>query len=248
MNTRDYQTEIKAMQKTIDGLVAKRTSAAVGRAFLKVPELLMRRPLNARHSLNASITRWDREFEQVHAEHAALTSEAAGVEKEEGSLVRCKKCGTLCRTRFGGHLDNAGINLLGWSDPLAIQDWMCTDCLTPALKRVEEIAIWHASFAGITRGTYLPGFRIVEDKGWICSTQEFDSEGAAKENLALQAARNGANACVFYNLNETRDREVAGHGPKGNPYYQTVVTYSAKARAVVVEPESVWGCRQNIKG
>jgi hypothetical protein len=235
MNTRDYQTEIDAMKKSMDGLFAKRTAAAGGRALLKLPELIMRRPLNARTALAASISRLDREFEKIHAEHSALVEEADEVVRAEGVLVRCAKCGIQSRSHFGGQLDDTALGLLGWDDPLAVQGWQCSDCLAPALKRVEEIALWHGSFVGVYEKQFLPGYEVVADKGLVGSGDEYANTADVKADLALRAARLGANACLCFVYERNKEDVVAGHGPKGNPYYRKVVTYSGKARAVVLQ-------------
>lgn len=237
MNTRDYRSETSTLQRQMYLLIAKRTTGAIAKGVLRIPELVLKRPLAARQAVASAVSGWDRQFDEVRGQFDTVSAEGAAVEAAEGFLYQCAKCGAPSRSHFGGKPDDQAIHLVGSGDPLAVPDWLCGRCFGAVTRRAEDIAMWYGSFIGVVTSGQIPGYRITVDKGRICSRSEFKSPDELKEHMRLVAARAGANACIHF-LRELHEETVlAGHSKNGNPYYRTARSFSATARAVVLEPD-----------
>lgn len=84
------------------------------------------------------------------------------------------------------------------------------------------------------RGDFVSGYAIKRELGWI-RTAGRDSPSAVEDDIKLQAAQLGANAVLKLHWQIIKEREVAGYGKKGNPYYETVTSYSGEGLAVIIE-------------
>jgi hypothetical protein len=84
------------------------------------------------------------------------------------------------------------------------------------------------------RGDYVSGYTTRRELGWV-RTAGCESPSFVEANIRLQAAERGANAVLKLHWKIVRESEVAGYGKKGNPYYETVTTYSGEGLAVVIE-------------
>jgi len=225
------------MERKMYLLVAKRTTGTVVKGVLRIPELVLKRMLSARQAVASAVSEWDRMFDEVRGQFDAVSSEGAAVEASEGFLYQCAKCGAPSRSHFGGKPDDQIIHLVGTGDPLAVPDWLCGKCFGAVTRRAADITMWYGSFVGVVTSGLIPGYRITADKGRLCSQAEFQSPDELKEHMRLVAARAGANACINF-LKELHEESVlAGHSKNGNPYYRTARSFSATARAVVLEPD-----------
>jgi len=248
MNIRDYKSEGAALKQGLCLLVAKRTTGAIAKGVLRIPELLLGRTLSARQAVVSAVSEWDRMFDEVRGQFDVVSAEGAAVEASEGFLYQCAKCGAPSRSHFGGKPDDQAIHLVGTGDPLAVPDWLCGKCFGAVTRRAADIAMWYGSFVGVVTSGQIPGYRIMADKGRLCSQAEFQSPDELKEHMRLVAARAGANACINF-LKELHEESVlVGHSKNGNPFYRTARSFSATARAVVVEADRLEyahrrGCR-----
>ncbi len=224
------------MERKMCALVAKRTIGVVVKCALCLPELVLRRNLAVRQNLATAVCQWDQAFDSLHAQCDGVRAQGDAVEAAEGFLYECAKCGAPSRSRHGGKPDSEAIHLIGGDDPLAVPDWLCPSCFGSVMQRAEQVAMWYGAFLGLFKLDCIPGHTIIAEKGWICSQAECDSTPELREHMHLVAARTGANACVSYRWEGHEESVLAGHSANGRPFYRTERSYSATARAVVVEP------------
>lgn len=231
MDTRDYEAEIASLagQKRFAGVC--RFGVGVQRALLK-PVVMVAGHSAARDRLAIEAGNLDARRGDLAGRIAALRRQHAEVVSREGHLFRCASCQNLCRTGFGGQLTKDELMYLN----SACGGWLCGACHSRFSRNAEAIAVCYGTFIGIFNQDRVPGSIMKADRGWITTAEEHESIECARQALRLSAARLLANACVSFWWKEHRERVLAGHGPRGNPFYQTQVTYSATARAVVAEP------------
>ncbi len=126
-------------------------------------------------------------------------------------------------------------------------DWshLCPECCEACQTSCKDVQTRLSQWVGSTRGEYIKDFRTVstltrvEYEGEECETPE-----QVEEWLKLYTVQLGGNAFVkyFYDKHEEHhsDDVLAGHSPRGNPYYKTEYRvekwYTGYATAVVVEP------------
>ena len=100
----------------------------------------------------------------------------------------------------------------------------------------QAIAAWQenerqsiASIIFATARDCHPEYKIIEEKGWIKTTE--DSREQAEEYLKLRAASIGANALIKIRFDNISEPYIAGYGKRGNPYYRNrkVTTWEACA-------------------
>jgi hypothetical protein len=107
-------------------------------------------------------------------------------------------------------------------------------------EEYEEFLNRKSRWAGCTKNEILRGYRITEEIGLIRVGNCADPH-AVEEELRLKCLQTGGNGCIKFfwerHVHYDEFREIAGYGPKGNPYYRTVrettTNYSGHAVAVV---------------
>lgn len=166
---------------------------------------------------------------------------------EARKVCRCEVTGEILRQR-----DNVIDRFLSTSMPTNLAPYHAysevkTSLSEEGLARIEEehrrVQARLAAWAGTSKRDHLPGHRIERAICKIITIARHETVEEAEYHLKWHAAQVGGNAYVqFYwhrHQDEREERYVAGHGPRGNPYYRTrrwrEVWYSAEAVAVLAE-------------
>ena len=85
-----------------------------------------------------------------------------------------------------------------------------------------------------SRKDYIHNFKIIKEIGWV-SVKGCSSPQAIERALKIEAARREANAITKLHWTTRKQTYVAGHGKKGNPYYQNQTVYDGEGYAVEVQ-------------
>lgn len=96
-------------------------------------------------------------------------------------------------------------------------------------KKVRGEKIKEVQF--VSSGEYIRRHKIIQDFGWV-EGNSFAKRSELEDELKFQAAEKGANGLIKFTLTRGSEREIAGFGHKGNPYYATVTRFAAEALAV----------------
>lgn len=98
-----------------------------------------------------------------------------------------------------------------------------------------------------TRSDSLKGFNIDDDLGWI-SVQNCESSKEVDEQLKIKAARLGGNGIIKLHWINRKESYIAGHGKKGNPYYQNRTIYDGEGVAVSITKKNTLRKMQQFSG
>lgn len=120
---------------------------------------------------------------------------------------------------------------------------LCVGCYEKLQDKADSVAARYKNWAGGTKEEGLRGFKIVETLCRVEENRRMENTDDVAKNLKFYAAQVGGNAYTqfFWERHEEQHAEeyVAGHGPKGNPYYRTRYTkeiwYTGYATAVYAE-------------
>lgn len=82
-----------------------------------------------------------------------------------------------------------------------------------------------------TRGDFIRGKEIVNELGWV-RVSDCSSTEEVEHKLKAEAGKKDANGLIKFHWTPRKESFVAGHGKKGNPYYQTQTVYDGEGVAV----------------
>ena len=85
-----------------------------------------------------------------------------------------------------------------------------------------------------SRKDYIHNFKIIREIGWV-SVKDCSSPQDIERALKIEAAQRGANAITKLHWTTNKQTYVAGHGKKGNPYYQNKTVYDGEGYAVEIQ-------------
>jgi len=86
----------------------------------------------------------------------------------------------------------------------------------------------------VTRGDHVKDYNVIRELDWV-EAKECESPRFIEDKLKLEAAKRGANAIVKYHWKVEKNSILAGHGRRGNPFFETETTYVGEGLAVLLE-------------
>lgn len=118
------------------------------------------------------------------------------------------------------------------------REHLCVGCYDELQKNAGAVKYLYDNWAGNTKAEYLKGFDTIKELGRIEENRRMENIDYVADHLKLYAAQIGGNAYTHFFWERHSEKYVAGHGPKGNPFFETDVWYTGSAMAVLVEERS----------